>query len=204
MKKQIVLLCWSLIALGSQAQKSVVAAAKMNVVYIGVDNPMAIAAPSTAKVTADTGELTPLGDGRYNWTVTTPGRGAITVTLPDGTQETSEFRIKRIPDPVAQLGESSSGTMTVAEMQQQKGITALLANVDYDLQPDVHSYEMTWVRKGADPVSVENVGAAFGQNAKRLISQLQAGDVLYFDMVNVRMPDSPAPRKINSMVWKMK
>src|SRR5690606_19834915 len=109
----------------------------MNVLYIGLVNPMSISVPGVTpkntKVTAGPGlKLVDKGNGKYEATVTGGRETSITVSalMPDGTSkrmgEPSKFRIKTVPKPVAQLGGLSSGTYSKSQIASQSILYAYL------------------------------------------------------------------------------
>src|SRR5690606_3356593 len=99
-----------------------ISAEAMNVLYVGLDNPMSISVPGVtpANTVVSTGPgitLKKTANGKYIATVSKgTKKSTITVSakMPDGTTkrmgDPAEFRIKEVPKPVAQLGSLSSGT----------------------------------------------------------------------------------------------
>jgi gliding motility-associated protein GldM len=89
-----------------------VSASKMNVFYIGVDNPVEVSAagvPSAQiKVSMDGGNISRNGDGTYTVNVTSVGKANVRVSAP-GVNYSKEFRVKRIPDPTPKLGGKERG-----------------------------------------------------------------------------------------------
>ena len=191
-----------------------VAATKMNVFYIGVDNPVSVSAAGVSsndlKVNASGGgiKMTPAGKGKYNVTVTKPttkdNPAKITVSG-GGLQSTSfPFRVKRIPDPMARLSKSSGGAMGNGEFKAQGGVGAFLDNFDFEANCKIQGYTLTYVAKRQDPVDSVNGGARYNAKSKRLVSQAKPGDIYYFDNVKAKCPGDSAGRTINSMVFKIK
>ena len=92
-----------------------VSASKMNVFYIGVDNPVEVSAAGvnsqSIKVNMSGGGGTIKKDpkGGYNVRVSTPtkkGEYAYVTVSADGLNDKKPFRVKRIPDPVPKLSKS--------------------------------------------------------------------------------------------------
>lgn len=181
---------------------------KMNVFYIGVDNPVSVSAAGTnsndLKASGSGITLTKKGAGKYNVTANTPGPASITVSG-GGLQPTKfDYKVKRIPDPVAEVGKSSGGQMGNGEFKAQGGVAAMLKNFDFDARCDVVGFELTRQAKRQDPQPAPNKGARFGQAASNLVKMAAPGDVYYFDNVKVKCPGDPAARTINSMVFKIR
>src|ERR1041385_5145043 len=126
---------------------------KMNVFYIGVDNPITISAAGVAP-----GDLSPSLSGG---TMTSNGKpGSYIVRVSGGTEAnlsvnaklngvsksmgTFKFRIKRVPDPVCYLGNlKADGMMTKSELQGQSGLFAKMEGFDFDLKFSVVSFVMS-------------------------------------------------------------
>lgn len=186
-----------------------VAATKMNVFYIGVENPVSVSAAgvssSSLKVSASGGglKLSKKG-GNYVANVTTPGEAKITVSG-DGLKATSfPFRVKRIPDPQARLGKKPGGPMGTGEFKAQGGVLAMLDNFDFDAKCTISGFEMVYVPKRQDPVPVKNAGPRYSDKARRLVQKAKPGDIYYFDNVRAKCPGDKASRQVNSMVFKIK
>jgi len=185
-----------------------VSADKMNVFYIGVDNPVSVSAAGvpthTLKVNGSGISMKPAGKGKYMVTASKPGEAKITVSG-EGLKSTNfPFRVKRIPDPVARLSKSSGGAMGNGEFKAQGGVGAFLDNFDFDAKCKIQGYSLTYVAKRQDPVDSVNQGARYNSKSKRLVNQAKPGDIFYFDNVKARCPGDKAGRKINSMVFKIK
>jgi hypothetical protein len=137
MKKLFLGLFLSL-ALVINGQSVSASADKMNVLYIGVDNPVTIAASG---LSSDEVFVTLSGGGGAS----IEGSGSKYIIRP--TQQTSSanfcnidvfntktnqkiasfpFRVKRIPDPQAQIGGKTDGKITEGEMKVQGGVIAVL------------------------------------------------------------------------------
>lgn len=185
-----------------------IAADKMNVLYIGVDNPITVAVSGvlTEKVQleSDELELVDQGDGHYYAKASSPGKATIKVT-PDGqAPQLVSFRVKYIADPTARINRSSGGNMSAEDFKQAKGLSLSLDNFEYDTKCAVNSYNITRVAKDEDVVEIINRGAAFQERTQRLVAKIKAGDIIYFDRVTCQCPGDKEPRPINSLVFKIK
>jgi gliding motility-associated protein GldM len=93
---------------------------KMNVFYIGVDNPVTIGSPTgwdKTQVTMTGGTISP-GTTARTVRVSALGKASITVTA-NGASKTFEYRIKRIPDPVFKVGSGKARVPAVEFKSQQ-------------------------------------------------------------------------------------
>jgi len=188
-----------------------VAAEKMNVFYIGVDNPISVAVSSLdaaqVSVKGKNVKVKEAGRGRYIATVTTPGVAEIIVNGNRLDEQVFKFRVKRIPDPIPALGAGPSrkgGTMGNGEFTAQEGIRAVLENFDMDATCSVQSYELTRRADNEDPVMSMNRGARFNTNTQRIVKLAKSGDNYFFDNITVRCPGDQVGRYINSMVFRIK
>lgn len=185
-----------------------VSADKMNVFYIGVDNPVTVSASgvSSNDVSVSTsGPITKSGRGS-KWTIkaSAPGEATITVRANGRTLGSFPFRVKRIPDPVARLSKKSGGSMGNGEFRAQGGVGAFLDNFDFDAVCKIQGFKLVHVASRQDPVEVTNPGARYNSQAKRLVQKAKPGDIYYFDDVKARCPGDKAGRTINSMVFNIK
>ena len=185
-----------------------VAADKMNIFYIGIDNPItaAVAGIPSHQVTLKSNEATikDLGNGHYNVTVDKPGDVIIQVNVKGETTQEMKFRVKRLPDPISTLNGRSGGEMSVWYFKQQKGIHASMFNLPLEEKCVIKGFEMTRQRKGQDEaISIVNVGETFTESAQEIIKDAQKGDIFYFDRIKCKCPGDPASRKINGMVFKI-
>lgn len=184
-----------------------VAADKMNIFYIGIDNPITVAmagVPSEkVKVTCEDATIENLGNGHYNVLVSKIGNKTIKVTDGNHTQEVI-YRVKRIPDPTALIYNSSGGAISLWNFQQQKGLDVTLYNVPFEEKCEILKFEMTHQSINSDPVSTINDGAEFSPKSQEIVDQAQKGDIFYFDSILCNCPGDPGSRKINSIVVKIR
>jgi len=184
-----------------------VAADKMNIFYIGIDNPITVAMAGVptdkVKVTCDNAEIENLGNGHYNLRVKEIGDKIIKVTNGKHTQEIT-YRVKRIPDPVATISNTTGGSISLWSFQQQKGIDVRLNGFPIEEQCKVNGFVMTMQSKDKDPISIINRGSKYSKESQELVNQAQAGDVFYFDSIKCKCPGDPAGRKVNSIVVKIR
>ncbi|MCB0634200.1 MAG: gliding motility protein GldM [Saprospiraceae bacterium] len=186
-----------------------VSADKMNVFYIGVENPVSVVAAGVSsndlRVSGNGGGLQLKGSGgKYTATVSTPGEAKITVSGGGLKTSTFDFRVKRIPDPQARLSRSAGGEMGNGEFKAQSGVGAFLDNFDFDAKCEIQGYNLVYVPKRQDPVESVNPGARYNDKSQRLVGQAKPGDIYYFENVKARCPGDKAGRPINSMVFKIK
>ncbi len=188
-----------------------VSADKMNVFYVGVENPISVAAAGVSsndlRVSASGGGATlkPNGAGKYIVTVSRPNEDArITVSGGGLTPTTFDFRVKGIPDPVAKLGRISSGELGNGEFRAQRGVIAELENFDFDARCTIAGFTLVYAAPRQDVVEVINPGPTFSGQAQAVINQAKPGDTYYFNNVRARCPGDQVTRQINPMIFKIR
>lgn len=191
-----------------------VSASKMNVFYIGVDNPVEVSAagvPSNQiKVSmsgAGDGKIKSDGQGGYIVNVNKPTKlnefCYINISAPD-LSDKKPFRVKRIPDPVPKLSNSRGGSMGSGEFKVQPGVFPVLENFDFDAKCEIAGFRLVRVPKRQDPQVAENRGGRFGSEAVSLVSKAKPTDKFFFENIKCRCPGDPAPRDIGQMVFNIR
>lgn len=191
-----------------------VEAEKMNVFYIGVDNPIAVSAagvaPTDLIVNASGGGVTKTGGagGKFVLKFTSPGECSISVSAKtkDGTKPQGppkKFRVKKIPDPVAKVG-GKTGNVEVkkVELAAIGGVGAELAGFDFDAKFIVVSFELSAVVKGALK-SVPCPGNGLSAEARSILSSAGVGSKIFFENVKAKGPDGTI-RNIPGVTLKVK
>lgn len=188
---------------------------KMNVFYIGVDNPISLSAsgiPADKVVAIGEGcTLKSAGTtGKYIVTAEKSGMAYITLkgTKADGKEITFgkyPYRVKYLPDPVCYFANKRSGKIGVGEAQAQIGLVAKLEGSDFDARFNVISYDIYHhPRRGEDQSESSNSmytsGDKAAANIKGVVKTLDVGSKLYFDNVKAVGPDKKV-RNLGSMVF---
>jgi len=191
-----------------------VSANKMNVFFIGVDNPLTIETTAgidikDLTVTSKSVELRKSGDGKYNVIARKPGQAAIKVQHPNLPTTVFEFRVKRIPDPVAVIANGKTGgTMGIGEFKAQGGVATRLDNFDFDAKCQIAGYELTKISVENNKVIKEeksvNGGARYNDKSKRMVNLAKPGDYFTYTNVKARCPGDMAGRRINTLAFKIK
>ena len=195
-------------------QRSVtVSPLKMNVFYIGVDNPVAVSAAGVSSGDVKVSMSGPGGgtinkkDGNYNVVVKTPTKKGefayINVSAP-GLTAKSEFRVKRIPDPVAKLSKSRGGAMPSGEFKLQPGVFPVLEGFDFDAKCNITEFVIVRVPKRQDPEPARNSGGKFAGKALSVVKKATAGDKYFFENIKCKCPGDAASRNIGQMVFNIK
>jgi gliding motility-associated protein GldM len=177
---------------------------KMNVVYIGVDNPVTISAGSGGKenmrASFSNGSMSSMGGDRYNIKPSSVGEANVNITA-NGKSYAFPIRCKRLPDPIVMVGGVTSGGIPAAQFKVQGGMIAKLKDSDFDAPFQVVGYKVGASVNGIyqeQPVDGARWSAAAG-----LIGKAAPGSVIYFDNIRVKGPDG-AVRSIAGTYFSLK
>ncbi|GAA4146325.1 gliding motility protein GldM [Sphingobacterium kyonggiense] len=185
---------------------AVVSPDKMNVLYIGVNNPISVSAPGTPtnkiKVNMSGGSISGSG-GKYNVRVSSPGTARIAVSAevaPGKTQtlSTTEFRVKRIPDPIAQFAGKTGGSMATVAIKAQNAIFAKLDNFDFDASFKVTKFTLIIAKPRADAIVLSTSGNQLNSSMRSAMNGIGPGTRVIFDNIIAVGPDG-SPRQLNAV-----
>ncbi len=187
---------------------------KMNVFYIGVENPVSVtAAGFTAdkiSVNISQGAIAGAG-GKYVVTQTNTGTANITVTgtTISGKEKktvnigTFPFRVREIPPPIPMIGNQQGGSMPAALFKAQTGMAAILQNFEFDYKYQITKFDCSYIAKRQDIVSAPtNNGPMFGDQIKNFQSRCKPGDVFYFENIWAVGPGTK-PKKLGTLTFKL-
>jgi len=175
---------------------AVVSPTKMNVFYIGVDNPVEISVPGVPaekiKPSMSGGSLAG-GKGKYTVKVTKGPKVTINVSADINGKNTSmgafEFRVKQVPDPVAYFaGKKGVDVISKSALLASQGVIANMENFDFDLKFIVISFDMSMTINGAE-VTVKSNGNACSPDQKTYLQKVKTGAKVYIENVKVKGPD---------------
>jgi len=189
-------------------RSATISADKMNVLYVGVENPLSISVAGVPsgqiQVRGEGVTLTKTSGGKY---VTTPSRvGDAKITISGGGLEPTSFkyRVKRIPDPVVKVGRKNGGTVNASEFKAQRGIIPHLESFDFEARCRIGSFEIARVPKNGDPQIHKNNGGSYENKAKRMVDNASRGDVYYFSNIKCKCPGDEINRSLNGMVFTIR
>lgn len=188
-----------------------VSADKMNVLYVGVDNPLSITAAGISsnelQVSANGAgvQLSKTGTGKYNATVTQQGEAKITLSGGGLAPTSYDFRAKIIPDPVPTLSGQHGGSMGNGEFKAQRALLAELQNFDFDARCQVVSYTLFRIPKPGtgDAVASQNNGGTYSGNTQNLISKASPQDRYLYEDVRVKCPGWPVGKNVGAVTFKI-
>ena len=184
-------------SVGSPTGASVSADA-VKVLYIGLENPLTIlggsAGDEKTQASMDNGSLRKVAPGKYIATVSSPGKSTINVTVDgeSGKKTTPfEFRVKRVPDPVAKIGTSPGGRIQANIIKAQQGVRADLENFVFEgVRFDIVSYVVYATGAGfsENPGISQNAGAYFNEGSKKVLEKCRPGSTVVIDEIKAKGP----------------
>jgi gliding motility-associated protein GldM len=185
--------------LNAQTQNlAVVSANKMNVLYIGIENPLSIAVPgiesSKLKVTINNGVIKG-SNGQYVAKVTQGTEAIIDVAAEIKPGETKKvgsytFRIKSMPNPTASLGKFTQAEyiFSKGELLLNPGLTVTL-NLPFDIEYEITSFSMTFEESGKF-TTLNTPGNKFSKEMLDKITEFKDDTRIMIEKINVTGPDA--------------
>jgi len=176
----------------------VVSPIKMNVLYRGIDNPVAISVPGISqdalRPTISTGQLVRQSDGTYIARGMTGTKAVVNVTAEiDGKSKAMgsfEFRVKSVPDPVAKFAGKTSvdNAAKKEDMTASLGVIAELKDFEFDLSYPIKSFDMT-VIMGGDAKTLPSTSNRLTADQKSLLSQVRRNQTVIIENIKATAPD---------------
>lgn len=186
---------------------------KMNVFYIGVDNPVEISASGipaeSIRASISGGSIRKSGGG-YIVKVKRPGEVTITVSAEvDGqtrTMGSRKFRVKRVPSPVAKYRSGNEwitgGRIKKNYLRANLGVRAIMENFDFDLTFSVVSFTVSTTIGQFEEEAKGGRGGKFNANQMALINKVRPGRKLYIENIKARGPDGSI-RDLGSLAFRV-
>ena len=183
---------------------------KMNVLYVGVDNPLSVSVSGVSSnqvQVSGPGLNLSGGGGKYVAKPSSPSPKATITITGAGKSFPFEYRVKPIPDPVAKLGGNELGGKIGSgefKAKASSGVFPILDGFDFDAKCNMLGYTLTYVPKRQDPVSQANAGSKPTGTAAELVNRAKPGDQYFFNDVKVRCPGWAAGKEVNSLAFTIK
>jgi gliding motility-associated protein GldM len=176
---------------------AVVSPDKMNVLYIGVPNPVTVSAPGIPKdkvsISMSGGSLSKVDGEHYIAKVSALGQATITVSGQvsgkNVTLGSSIFRVKRIPDPKAMFAGKSGGTTSSANIRGQDRLFAKLDNFDFDAKFNVTRFTLLIAKPRQDVVKLTTSGGELSGAMRSAIGSVTPGTTVVFQDIIAVGPD---------------
>ena len=191
----------------------VVSPTKMNVFYIGVENPVDVSVSgfSADKVMASiTGGASIVKKGgnssEYIVKVSKVGDVSINVSVKDGGKTKGmgsvSFRCKTVPDPVAKVAKLKGGEIQKELLAAQEYVIAEMENFDFQLEYKITGFTVSALVDGFF-VSKITTGNRFSDEQKRILQNSRKNQKIYIEDVSARGPDGKT-RKLSPIIFNVK
>jgi gliding motility-associated protein GldM len=183
---------------------------KMNVLYMGVANPITVAASGggddriSVSISGGGGRLEKTGPGKYNAFVGSVTDNCTITVLVDGKPAgASQFRVRNIPDAVGTVGGYASGeNVPAGAFKAQGGVGAYIKDFPFDLKYTVTSFTIAADTDDGDIAEANVTGNTWNAQALGIIKGLKAGRTVTIDL-RAQGPDG-RNRKLPSLVYYIK
>lgn len=189
----------------------VISPTKMNVFYVGVDNPVSLAAPGISPEAIEpritNGSIRKVENGTYIVRPAIVGKNcSITVFANiQGQQrelQTQHFRVKDVPDPVAKVNGLRGGKIRKNMLVAAGQVDVEMENFDFDLKFTVENFSVYTVIDGYVQEETNSRKASFSEAQLRLINKLKRNQALTIDNIVVKGPDG-STRKLPSISFRI-
>jgi gliding motility-associated protein GldM len=190
-----------------------VAATKMNLFYIGVDNPVSISVPGIAKEnirpSISAGSISSDPNSRGNWIVRVPtGTRKAIISASANYQGqmmnmgSAEFRVKKVPDPVAEIAGLVQGPIEKNTLLAASAIIPEMKDFEFDLYFKVVSFKMITII-GGDLVQKNARGNRFTEDMNNIIKNARRKQKFFFQNIQATGPDGTT-RSLNPINLEIK
>jgi len=177
-----------------------VSATKMNVFYVGVENPVEISVPGVPEENVEpsisVGTLTrnPAGN---DWIVIVPsGQRETIITVNakvDGQSRpmgTKKYRIKKLPDPTALIANINEGSINRNILITAGAIIPKMPDdFEFDLKYKILSFKMV-LQRGTDIYTEKSTSNLLTQEMIKAIQGANRGQRIWFENIIARGPDN--------------
>jgi gliding motility-associated protein GldM len=189
-------------------------ATRMNVFYLGIKNPFDVGGGGIPKenlsVSMTNGKISKTGDtyviepkeldevGR---------RTKVTVTANIGGQNrvvgVSEWRVKKVPDPVAQVGGQSGGDIQKEVLAIQDGVMAILEDFDFDFKYTVTQFELQTAGNAGYVNTSSSNSNRFTAEQKNQLNSIRPGSIVYIGNIKAKGDDG-STRDLDPISFKIR
>jgi len=187
----------------SQKPNSVVSADKMNVLFIGLDNPVSISVPGVPgsqvhpTIECSGCSLTPdtkAGSGHYIANVSkaaSAGGATIKVTAEiNGKQApmgSFQYRVKSVPPPYATVGGNAESGNINKNLLLASSLIPKMRDFYFELFWEITEFRMSIAGKGVEYQEFTGKGNQLDEKMKAVIAKGRPGTKVFFDVIKGRM-----------------
>ncbi len=184
---------------------------KMNVFYQGLANPVSISVPGipskNLKVSMTNARFEQTADGGYmvypdkvgTKVVVSVGADIDGVVKPMGS---TEFRVKRVPNPIATVAGKNEGFISKNELLAEQGVFAEIPDFDFQMKFTVTTFIVS-TSKGGFVVDKQANSNRFSSEQIERMKGLNPGSRVYFDNITVKGEDG-STRNLSAISFKIR
>jgi hypothetical protein len=197
---------------GVQTQSSGIVAAvsptRMNVLYLGVLNPVEIAVSGIPadkiSVSIDNGKIEKIEEGKFG--ILPAKAGEVNIYLYKGKENigTRTFRVKMLPTPQASIAGVTGGVISRDKILNATGIDSEITNFDFEAPVKVIHFAASITldeKSGRSKVEISD-SDKFTAPMIEMIKNLKSGQKIYFEEIKCTCPDGTI-RELNSVILKV-
>ncbi|RCW37494.1 gliding motility protein GldM [Marinilabilia salmonicolor] len=177
----------------------VISPTKMNVFYVGVENPVEVSVPGVPSenlnVRITNARMRKVRGNEFSVSPNANSAGkqaivSVSTTLNGQTQNlgSQPFRIKRVPDPVATVAGMRGGGIGKNLLLAQRAVIAKMDNFDFDLRFNITNFRISTIRDGYLQF-VDSESGVITTEQKDLIRGVGIGGVVLFNNIQAKGPD---------------
>jgi gliding motility-associated protein GldM len=172
-------------------QDAVVAATNMNVLYLGIANPVEVAVPGVLSknviVTLSNGTIKKVSTG---WEVVPANAGESVLTISVNGKKVGDktFRVKTIPMPVAVFAGKNAGSVSKTEALEVETLEVILPDFDWEVNFKINSFSFLLTDESGDRMEFANDNR-ITEKMKSLLTNLQRGQTIVFKDIKATGPD---------------
>lgn len=169
-----------------------VSAVKMNVVYRGIDNPIAVGGGVGGEISAiaSSGSLTKTGNGTYNLRPGEDNEVTIRVSSGGSSLGSMKYRVKDLPKPSALIRNVKSGQVSKSALLAANRVEVEMKDFDFDgVRYDVVGFTFRYKTKAGTTKEAKANSGTFTDEMKTAISNANVGDTFLFTDIRVRGND---------------
>jgi gliding motility-associated protein GldM len=186
---------------------AVISATELNVVYIGLDNPISVSVPgySPAEVMVSaTGGTLRQGQTRGNYLVSVDAAAGREITISASVRDDQgrvremgkqKYRVRNVPKPLPTLGSiDASGTVSAGQLAAAQYVYTPLRDFIYqNIQYTPVDYTLIHLPKGKEGKAYRGYGSTIPQEIKAVLRSVRSGDRLILAQVRAKGPAGIVP-----------
>jgi len=178
---------------------------KMNVVYIGVDNPLKVAVSgydcSDLNVAITNGSIK--GEkGEYIINPRRPGNMVLSVYANGKLINETSFRVKYVPNPILMVAGLTGGDIAKNHLLSANVVKVRLPDFDFDLSFKMKSFLVSATGPDGAYVDARSDSEEISDAQKEIIKNAEVGTKIYFEDISVVGPDGWA-LKLNPVIFQI-